>query len=145
MTSYILDVKHIKKCFLMSQKAEAVPPLGTILGNIGVNTIKFCEEFNLFTKELPLYFSLKVVLHIFDNRSFKFLVNSPSTGFLLNLLKFEKKIKVKVHNRMHDKILICIYLKDLIQIALFKFPHLDLNKTIPLIWGSAKSMGLVII
>lgn len=133
MTSYILDVKHIKKCFLMSQKAEAVPPLGTILGNIGVNTIKFCEEFNLFTKELPLYFSLKVVLHIFDNRSFKFLVNSPSTGFLLNLLKFEKKIKVKVHNRMHDKILICIYLKDLIQIALFKFPHLDLNKTIPLI------------
>jgi len=133
MTSYILDVKHIKKCFLMSQKAEAVPPLGTILGNIGVNTIKFCEEFNLFTKELPLYFSLKVVLHIFDNRSFKFLVNSPSTGFLLNLLKFEKKIKVKVHNRMHDKILICIHLKDLIQIALFKFPHLDLNKTIPLI------------
>jgi len=133
MTSYILDVKHIKKCFLMSQKAEAVPPLGTILGNIGVNTIKFCEEFNLFTKELPLYFSLKVVLHIFDNRSFKFLVNSPSTGFLLNLLKFEKKIKVKVHNRMHDKILICVYLKDLIQIALFKFPHLDLEKTIPLI------------
>jgi len=133
MTSYILDVKHIKKCFLMSQKAEAVPPLGTILGNIGVNTIKFCEEFNLFTKELPLYFSLKVVLHIFDNRSFKFLVNSPSTGFLLNLLKFEKKIKVKVHNRMHDKILICVHLKDLIQIALFKFPHLDLEKTIPLI------------
>jgi len=34
---------------------------------------------------------------------------------------------------MHDKILICVYLKDLIQIALFKFPHLDLEKTIPLI------------
>lgn len=129
----------------MSQKAEAVPPLGTILGNIGVNTIKFCEEFNQFTKELPFYFSLKVILHIFDNRSFKFFVNSPSTGFLLNLLKFEKKIKIRIHNRINDKILICIYLKDLIQIALFKFPDMDLSKTVPLIWGSAKSMGLIIV
>jgi ribosomal protein L11 len=44
------DIKYIKRCYLMSQKAEAVPPLGTILGNIGVNTIKFCDEFNQFTK-----------------------------------------------------------------------------------------------
>lgn len=133
MNNYILDVKHIKRCFLMSQKAEAVPPLGTILGNIGVNTIKFCEEFNQFTKELPFYFCLKVVLYIFDNRSFKFSTNSPSTGFLLNLLKFEKKVKIKVHDRMHDKTLVCVFLKDLIQLALFKFPNGNLDKTLPLI------------
>ncbi len=54
------DIKYTKRCYLMSQKAEAVPPLGTILGNIGVNTIKFCDEFNLVTKDLPNYFSLNV-------------------------------------------------------------------------------------
>jgi len=131
--NYILDIKHIKKCFLMSQKAEPVPPLGTILGNIGVNTIKFCEEFNIFTKNLPVYFLLKVTIYIFDNRTFKFNIQGPSTGFILNLLKFEKKIKVKVHNRIHDKILICINLKDLVQLALFKFSNVDLHKSIVLI------------
>lgn len=67
-----MDITHIKKCFLMSNKAEAVPPLGTILGNIGVNTIKFCEEFNTFTKDLPNYILVKVIIHILYNRSFKF-------------------------------------------------------------------------
>lgn len=39
-----LKVIHIKKTFLLSNNAEPAPPLGTILGNLGVNTIKFCEE-----------------------------------------------------------------------------------------------------
>ncbi len=128
--NYIQDVKHTKKCFLMSQKAEAVPPLGTILGNIGVNTIKFCEEFNLFTKNLPIYFLVRVILYIFENRSFKFNIKSPTTGFLLNLLKFEKNIQIIVFNRKHNKLIYCIYLKDLVQIALFKLPKVNLNKAI---------------
>lgn len=140
-----MDITHIKKCFLMSNKAEAVPPLGTILGNIGVNTIKFCEEFNTFTKDLPNYILVKVIIHILYNRSFKFWVKEPPTGFLLNLLKFEKKIKIRVHDRLHEKTIICISLKDVIQITLFKFPGKDLKKSIPVILGSVKSMDLIII
>lgn len=140
-----MDITHIKKCFLMSNKAEAVPPLGTILGNIGVNTIKFCEEFNIFTKDLPNYFLVKVIIHIFDNRSFKFWVKSPPTGFILNLLKFEKKIKIHMHDRTNEKVIVCIYLKDLVQLSLFKFPGKDLTKSIPVILGSVKSMDLVVV
>lgn len=139
------DVKYIKKCYLISQKAEPVPPLGTILGNIGVNTIKFCDEFNLFTKNIPNYFILKVIIYIYENRLFKFLIKSPSTCYLLNLLKFEKKIKILVHNRMHEKLIYCIKLKDLIQIAIFKLNGLNIIKSILIVWGSAKSIGLIII
>jgi len=139
------DIKYIKKCYLMSQKAEAVPPLGTILGNIGVNTIKFCDEFNQFTKELPNYFSLKVTILIFENKTFKFFIKKPSTSFLMNLLKFEKKIKILLKNRLNDKILNCIKLKDLIHIAIFKYPNLNIEKTLPIIWGTAKSMNLNIV
>jgi len=60
--SLTLEVSHIKKCFLISGSAEPAPPLGTILGNLGVNTIQFCEEFNLYTKNLPNYFYLKVAI-----------------------------------------------------------------------------------
>jgi large subunit ribosomal protein L11 len=96
---YTLAVKHIKKCFLNSQKAEPTPPLSTILGNIGVNTVKFCEEFNLFTKELPSYIQLKVVINIYENRTYSFMVIGLSTGFILNILKFENKIKILVYQR----------------------------------------------
>jgi ribosomal protein L11 len=128
--NYTKEIKHIKKCFLMSQKAEPIPPLGTILGNIGVNTIKFCEEFNTYTKNLPNYFLVKVTLNIYENRSFVFNIKNPSTGFLLNLLKIEKTIQILVHNRKHNKIINCIKLKDLVQIALYKFPKLSIIKTI---------------
>lgn len=128
-----LEVAHIKKCFLISGNAEPSPPLGTILGNLGVNTVKFCEEFNNFTKNLPNYFFLKVIIYIFDNRSFKFETLVSSTGFLLNLLKFEKKIRVYSFDRYQDKIINCVYLNDVVKLALFKFPNQDLNKSIQLI------------
>lgn len=140
----ILDVTHVKKCFLIAKAAEPVPPLGTILGNLGVNTIKFCEEFNIFTKNLAIYFSLKVIIYIFENRSFEFKVFFSSTGFILNLLKFEKNIKVFFFDRYYDKTIVCIKLKDIVQLALFKFPKYDLNKALFLILGTVKSMNLII-
>jgi large subunit ribosomal protein L11 len=129
----------------MSNKAEPVPPLGTILGNIGVNTIKFCDEFNIFTKNLPVYFLLKVTIYIFENRTFKFSMKAPSTGFLLNLLKFDKKVKVKVHDRIHEKTISCISMQDVLKIALFKFKNLDLEKSVPVVWGSVKSFNLIVV
>jgi hypothetical protein len=51
----------------------------------------------------------------------------------MNLLKFEKKIKILLKNRLNDKILNCIKLKDLIHIAIFKYPNTDIEKTLPII------------
>ena len=46
-------MKDFKKVsiYLRAQMAESGPPLGTVLGNLGVNTVKFCKEFNDFTKD----------------------------------------------------------------------------------------------
>jgi large subunit ribosomal protein L11 len=128
-----LKIIHIKRCFLLAGQAEPAPPLGTILGNLGVNTLKFCEEFNNITSKLPSYFFVKVIIYIYENRSFSFKINIPSLGYFLNLLKFEKKIKVKYFDRYHDKNIMCIKLKDLIQIAIFKFPKIKLTQSILLV------------
>lgn len=90
----LTSFKHLKKIFIFATKADPSPPLGTILGNIGVNTSAFCKEFNDFTKNLPDYFLLKVYIYVFDNRTFKFFVKFPSTGSIINLIKVEKKILV---------------------------------------------------
>lgn len=68
-------VKHVKKIYLRAQSADPAPPLGTVLGNLGVNTNTFCTAFNLFTKQLPAYFSLKVTIYIFENRTTLFLLH----------------------------------------------------------------------
>jgi len=128
----------------MSNKAVPTPPLGTILGNLGVNTINFCDEFNNYTKNLPNYFLVQVKISIFENKSFKFLTKKSPTGFLINLLKFEKKIKIVYFDRLHEKIIFCINSEDVIKLALFKFPKLNLNKAILIILGTIRSMDIKI-
>jgi len=128
----------------MSNKAVPTPPLGTILGNIGVNTINFCDEFNNYTKNLPNYFLLQVKIEIYENKSFKFSIKRSPTGFLINLLKFEKKIKVPYFDRIHEKIIFCINSEDVIKLAFFKFPKLELKKAILIILGTLKSMDIQI-
>jgi len=81
--------------YIKAGQAESGPPLGTILGNIGVQTVKFCKEFNEFTKDLPTYFLLKVQIIIPENKNFTFSVEMPSIGFIIHLLKKEEKIKKK--------------------------------------------------
>jgi len=83
----MLEAKFIKRCYLMSHNAEPIPPLGTILGNLGVNTMKFCEEFNFFTKNLPNYFLLAVSISIYDNKSFTFKICYSSIGFFFKFIK----------------------------------------------------------
>jgi ribosomal protein L11 len=128
----------------MSNKAVPMPPLGTILGNIGVNTNNFCDEFNSYTKNLPNYFLVQVKIDIFENKSFKFSIKKSPTGFLINLLKFEKKIKVIHFDRLHEKSIFCINKEDIIKLALFKFPNLELKKALFIILGTLKSMDIKI-
>lgn len=83
--------KSVKlELYIRANSAESGPPLGTTLGNIGVNTIKFCKEFNEYTQELPSYFLLRVYIVVHENRSFSFTVNLPPIGFLIYLLKKEE-------------------------------------------------------
>jgi large subunit ribosomal protein L11 len=124
--------------FIRSQQAEATPPLGTVLGNLGLNAIKFCKEFNDFTQELPSYFYLRVFITIFEDKSFSLKVAAPTIGFILSLAKYDKTSKI------HGKDIIehCISLKTIVETARFKLPQEDLPKAVPIVLGTALSAGL---
>lgn len=125
--------------YIKANSAESGPPLGTTLGNIGVNTIKFCKEFNEVTKDLPNYFLLRVNIIVAENKSFTFTVNLPSIGSLIYLLKKEETFKNK------DGVIInnsYIYLEDLLKLAKFKFPNYDIKKSSKIIKGSLLSANI---
>jgi large subunit ribosomal protein L11 len=125
--------------YIKANGAESGPPLGTTLGNIGVNTVKFCKEFNEFTKDLPNYFMLRVSIVIIENKSFVFTVSLPSIGFLIYLLKKEETLKNKDGVVTFNSY---IYLEDLLKLAKFKFPNFDIKKSSKIINGTLLSANI---
>lgn len=120
--------------------AEAGPPLGTVLGNIGINALKFCKEFNDYTKELPSYFVLKTKIIIMEDRSYTFSVFLPTTGYILSIIKYQRIIKVHFKEIKEN----LISLKTLVQLAKFKFPNMSLLCSVRIILGSVNSSNIFI-
>ena len=133
-------IKNVIFLFIRAQIAESGPPLGTVLGNLGINAVKFCNDFNDFTKELPSYFLLKVKILILEDRSYNFFIFPPTTGFLIMLIKTQKKIE----KSFNKKGLNIISLKNVVQLAKFKFPNMNLRNSLPIIIGSINSGKLKI-
>jgi ribosomal protein L11 len=137
----MLEIKNIIYLFIRSQMAEVGPPLGTILGNIGINATKFSKEFNDFTKDLPSYFILKVKIIILEDRSYTFSVFLPNTGFLLMLVHQQRSIKYLSKDITQQ----AISLKNVVQLAKLKFPYKSLELSIPIILGTVNSCKLTVI
>jgi large subunit ribosomal protein L11 len=136
-----MTVLHTVTIFLRAQMAESGPPLGTILGNLGINTIKFCKEFNDFTNDLPSYFLLKVKILILEDKSISFTVKLPSIGNLIGLLKFDRKVEQSGKEIIES----CILMKHVVQLAKLKFPHLDLKFSMSIVCGSVNSFKNLLI
>jgi hypothetical protein len=128
------EIKFIVVCNIYAGNAETAPPLGTILGNLGVNTVKFCKEFNDFTCELPVYIKLEVTILIQENKNFSFTTILGSTGYLISLLKKDTEFG-------WDQFL----LSDLLYLAKFKFNYFPLQKSIPILLSALDSAHLELI
>ena len=107
--------------FLRSKTVDSGPPLSTILGNYGVNTVAFCKEFNEFTKELPNYFLLEVVIVINSDRTYTFSIKEPTIAFLLKLVMKKVEILKKGSGGLKTDFIKIINLKDIYLISNFKY------------------------
>jgi large subunit ribosomal protein L11 len=136
-----MDIKNKLNIYILAQEADAGPPLGTILGNLGVNSTNFCKEFNAYTAEIPNYITLGVTILVYTNRSYKFTINELPLGKLIGLFQHESTVSVQGK----ETIINCISLKNIVQLSLFKFPHMHLKQAIPILLGSIKSANLKIV
>lgn len=137
-----MEVKHKLNLYIMAQGADAGPPLGTILGNLGVNSTNFCKDFNTLTGELPVYLTLSVSISVYTNRTYKIEFNRLPLGKIIGLLTFERVIKGKGGKEVTQR---CIRLRDVVQLSKFQFPEVPLPICIPVMLGTIKSCNLIIV
>ena len=64
--------------------ANPAPPVGPALGAKGVNIMAFCKEYNARTKD-QAGLILPVVITVYADRSFSFILKSPPAAVLLKI------------------------------------------------------------
>jgi large subunit ribosomal protein L11 len=64
-------------------KANPSPPIGPALGQRGVNIMAFCKEFNAATQKMDVGQPTPVVITVYSDRSFTFVMKTPPATFLL--------------------------------------------------------------
>ena len=63
-------------------KATPAPPIGTALGPVGINIGDFCSQFNAASQERQGEI-VPVILTVYDDRTFDFILKTPPASFLL--------------------------------------------------------------
>ena len=123
-------------------KATPAPPVGTVLGPAGINLQEFCTKFNDATKD-KMGDVLPVVISIYEDRTFDFVLKTPPTASLIKKAAGIEKGSTKGANN----IVATISKDDIIKIAEIKMPDLnayDQAAAISTVAGTARNMGVAI-
>jgi large subunit ribosomal protein L11 len=122
-------------------KANPSPPVGPALGQHGVNIMEFCKAFNAQTQQLEQGLPIPVVITVYSDRSFTFILKTPPATVLL-----KKAVGIeKGSPTPNSKKVGTVTRQQLEEIARLKEPDLtaaDLAAAVRTIAGSARSMGL---
>ncbi len=121
--------------------ANPAPPIGPALGQQGVNIMEFCKAFNAQTQSLEKGLPTPVVITVYSDRSFTFILKTPPASVLIRkAIGIEKGSGTPNTNKVGR-----ISRKQLEDVAKIKQPDLtaaDLEAAIRTIAGSARSMGV---
>ena len=121
--------------------ATPAPPIGPALGPHGVSAPKFVQEFNDRTKSMEKGLIIPVVITVYQDKSYTFVLKTPPAAVLIKkAVGIEKgsgnPLKDKVGKLSKDK---------LEEIAKTKMPDInanDIEAAKKIIAGTARSMGV---
>ena len=135
------EISKIVKLQVRGGSANPSPPVGPALGAAGVNIMEFCKQFNARTQEKQGKV-LPVVITVYQDKSFEFIVKKPPASFYI---KKELNLKKGSGQTGIADPVGSITKDQLLKIANEKM--VDLNTTDPdaaakIIAGTARSMGI---
>jgi len=124
-----------------AQSANPSPPVGPALGQHGVNIMEFCKAFNAQTQQIEKDMPVPVVITVYSDKSFTFIMKTPPAAILLKKAAGLQKGS----GRPNTEKVGTVTRAQLEEIAKTKEPDLtaaDLDAAVRTIAGSARSMGL---
>jgi large subunit ribosomal protein L11 len=130
------------KLQIKAGQASPAPPIGPALGQKGVNIMEFCKAFNAQTQD-RMGLVLPVVITVFADKSFSFIIKSPPAAVLLKKAAGLQKgagdpLREKVGKVTWD---------DCKEIAEQKMEDLNahtIDQAAMMIAGTARSMGITV-
>ena len=124
-------------------EANPAPPIGPALGQHGVNIMEFCKAYNAQTQKVEKGLPLSVVISVYADRSFTFIIKTPPASVLLLKAAKIPKGSPTPHKQKVGK----VTMAQVEEIAKIKMPDLtakDLNAAMRTIMGTARNMGIEI-
>ncbi|HPB60045.1 MAG TPA: 50S ribosomal protein L11 [Candidatus Saccharicenans sp.] len=132
------------KLEIVAGQASPAPPVGPSLAPHGVNLMDFVRQFNDRTKSMEEGTIVPVVVTVYKDRSFNFVLKTPPASFLLKKAAGIAKGSGAPNKEKVGR----VTRKQIEDIARIKLPDLntdDLQAAIRMVEGTAKNMGLEIV
>ena len=133
------EVSKILKLQVRGGAANPSPPVGPALGSAGVNIMEFCKQFNARTQDKPGKV-LPVVIPVFSDKSFEFVIKTPPAAVqLMEAAKAKKGSGEPNRNKVAT-----VTWDQVKNIAEDKMPDLNaftIESAMKMVAGTARSMG----
>ena len=134
-------VQSMVKLQLPAGKATPAPPVGTALGPHGVNIMDFCKQFNAKTQKEADGMIFPVLVTIYSDRTFTFILKTPPASVLLKRAAGIVKGSPEPNRNKVAK----VSRKQVEEIAKTKLPDLNttnLESAMRSVMGTARNMGI---
>jgi len=136
------QIKGYLKLQIKGALANPSPPIGPALGSKGLNIMQFCKKFNEITKDKKGDV-LPVVITIYKDNSFDFIIKTPPTSVLImNMIKIKKGSKEANRNKVGTISLEQV--KKIAEIKIVDLNTLKIDSAIKMVVGTAKSIGITV-
>ena len=134
------EISGYLKLQIRGGAANPSPPVGPALGSKGLNIMDFCKQFNARTQDKAGKV-LPVVISIYTDKSFDFIIKTPPAPVLI--LEASKKKKGSAEpNRDKVGSVTWDQVKNIAEIKMQDLNAFTIESAMKMVAGTARSMGI---
>lgn len=138
------EVVKVVKLQVPAGAANPSPPVGPALGQAGVAIMDFCKDFNDKTKDMEKNMPCPVIISVYADRSFDFIIKTPPASFyikkLAKLPKGSSNPSKEVAGQIRKS-----QIKEIAEAKMTDLSANDIDMAMRIIEGSARSMGVEVV
>src|SRR5215831_17359404 len=135
-------IKAIVTLQIQAGKANPAPPIGPALAQHGINLMAFCKEYNARTSN-RIGEVVPAEITVFSDGSFKFILKSPPTAFLIKKAAGIEKGSATPNKDKVGK-LTRKQVQEIAEIKMADLNAIDLEGAMRQIEGTARNMGVTV-